>query len=85
MKRGRVVSPWVFSINTVGHLSAKIEQSLVAGLLADNTLLSTENKMLLQRSEDEDDGVCNRRKVNVNAWKSIVLVTKQAREQATDF
>lgn len=42
------------------------EESLVAGLFADNSVLLAENEGTLQRIADEFDRECKRRKMKVN-------------------
>ncbi len=61
------------------------EESLVAGLFADDTVLLAENEGTLQRIVGEFDKVCKRRKLRVNAGKSKVMVFERAREQVIDF
>ncbi len=61
-----------------------VEQSVVAGLYADDTVLLAESEAMLQRIVDEFDRVC-RRKLKVNADKSKVMVFERAREQTIDF
>ncbi len=62
-----------------------VEQPLVAGLYADDTVLLAESEGMLQRILDEFDRVCRRGKLKVNADKSKVMVFKRAREQTIDF
>ncbi len=45
----------------------EVEQSVVAGLYADDTVLLAESEGMLQRIVDEFDRVCKRRKLKVNA------------------
>ncbi len=61
------------------------EESLDAGLFADDTVLLAENEGMLQTIVDEFDRVCKRRKLRVNAGKSKVMVFEMAREQVIDF
>ncbi len=44
-----------------------------------------ENEGMLQRTADEFERVCKRRKLKVNASKSKVMVFERAREQTIDF
>ncbi len=60
-----------------------VEQSLVAGLYVDDTVLLAESEGMLQRIVDEFDRICKRRKMKVHAGKSKVMVFERAREQAT--
>ncbi len=46
-----------------------VEQPLVVGLYADDTVLLAESVGMLQRIVDEFDRVCKRRKLKVNAGK----------------
>ncbi len=62
-----------------------VEQPLVAGLYADDTVLLAENEGMLQRTADEFERVCKRRKSKMNASKSKVMVFEKAREQTIDF
>ncbi len=64
-----------------------VEQPLVVGLYADDTVLLAESEGKLQRIVDEFDRVCRRRKLKVNADTSKVMVFERAREQtrAIDF
>ncbi len=48
-------------------------------------VLLTENEGMLQRTVDEFERVCKRRKLKVNAGKSKVMVFERAREQTIDF
>ncbi len=57
-----------------------MEQHLVAGLYADDTVLLVESEGMLQRIVDEFDRICKRRKLKVNARKSKVMVFERARE-----
>ncbi len=100
VRQGCVMSPWLFNIYMDGciremkvrvrDLGVKlnmrgVEQPLVAGLYADDTVLLAENERMLQRIVDEFDRVCKRRKLKVNAGKSKVMFFERAREQAIDF
>ncbi len=51
-----------------------IEQSVVAGLFANDKVLLAESERMLQRIVDEFDRVCRRRKLRDNANKSKVMV-----------
>ncbi len=62
-----------------------LEQPLVAGLLADDTVLFAESKVMLQRVVDEFDRVSKRRKLKVNAGKSKMMVFEAARDQTIKF
>ncbi len=62
-----------------------VEQPLVVGLYADDTVLLAESKAMLQRIVDESERVCKRRKLKVNAGKSKVMVFERAREQTINF
>ncbi len=62
-----------------------VEQPLVAGLYADDTMLLAESEGMLQRIVDEFDRVCKRRKLKVNTGKSKVMVFERAREQTINF
>ncbi len=53
-----------------------IEESLVAGLLADDTVMLAENERTLQMLVDESDRVCKRRKLRMNAGRSKVMVSR---------
>ncbi len=57
----------------------------MAGLYADDTVLLAEREGMLQRTVDEFERVCKRRKLKVNAGKSKVMVFERAREQNIDF
>ncbi len=100
VRQGCVLSPWLFSIYMDGciremkvivlDLGARlnvrgVEQSLVAGLYADDTVLLVESEGMLQRIVDEFDRVCKRRKLKVNSGKSKVMVFTRAREKTIDF
>ncbi len=50
-----------------------VEQPLVAGLYADDTVLLAESERKLQRIVDEFDRVCRMREVKVNAGKSKIF------------
>ncbi len=62
-----------------------VEQPLVVGLYADDTVLLAESEGMLQRIVDEFDRVCKRRKLKVNAGKSKVMGFERAREQTINF
>ncbi len=62
-----------------------VEQPLVVGLYADDTVLLAESEGMLQMIVDEFDRVCKRRNLNVNAGKSKVMVFERAGEQTTNF
>ncbi len=62
-----------------------VEQPVVAGLYANDTVLLAESEAMLQRIVDEFDRVCKRRKLKVNAGKSKVMVFKRTREQTVNF
>ncbi len=94
-RQGCVMSPWLFNIYMDGcirkmkvgvhNLGARlnvrgVEQPLVAGLYADDTVILFESEGMLQRIVDEFDRVCKRRKLKVNAGKSKVMVFERARE-----
>ncbi len=100
VRQGCVMSPWLFNIcvdgciremkDGVQDLGARlnvrgVEQPLVAGLYADDTVLSAESEGMLQRIIDEFDRVCKRRKLKVSSGKSKVMVFERAREQTIDF
>ncbi len=57
-----------------------VEQPVVVGLYADDTVLLGESEVL-QRIVDEFDRVCKRTKLKVNAGKSKVMGFKRARKQ----
>ncbi len=76
VRQGCIISPWLFNINMDGciremkdrvqDLGAKlnargVEQPVVVGLYADDTVLLSESEGLLQRIIDEYDRVCKRR------------------------
>ncbi len=100
VRQGCVMSPWLFSIYMDGCIRGTkvgvrdlgatlnvrgVEQPLVAGLYADDTVLLAESEGMLQRIVDEFDRVCKRRKVKVNAGKSKVMVFERAREQTINL
>ncbi len=62
-----------------------VEQPVVAGLYADDTVLLAESEGMLQRIVDKFDKICKRRKLKVNAGKSKVMFFERAREQTIDF
>ncbi len=62
-----------------------VEQPLVAGLYADDTVLLAESERIVQGTVAEFDRVYKRRKLKVNAGKSKVMVFERAREQTIDF
>ncbi len=62
-----------------------VEQPLVVGLYADDTVLLAESEGMLQRIVDEFDRVCKRRKLKVITGKSKVMVFERAREQTIGF
>ncbi len=81
------MSPWLFNIYMDGciremkvkvrDLGARlnvrgVEQPVVASLYADDTVLLAESERMLQRIVDEFDRICKRRKLKMNAWKSMV-------------
>ncbi len=61
------------------------EESLVADLFADDTVLLAEDDGTLQRIVNEYDRVCKSRKLRVNAGKSNAMVFERAREQVIDL
>ncbi len=100
VRQGCVMSPWLFSIYMDGciremkvrvrDLGARmnvrgVEQPLVSGLYADDTVLLAESEGMLERIVDEFDRICKRRKLNMNAGKSKVMVFERAREQTINF
>ncbi len=100
LRQGCIMSPWLFNIYMDGciremkvgvwDLGARlnvrgVEQPLVAGLYANDTVLLDESEGLLQRIVDEFDRVCKRRKLKVNAGKTKVMVFERAREQTINF
>ncbi len=62
-----------------------VEQCLVVSLYVDDTVLLAESEGMLQRTVDEIDRVCKRRKLEVNAGKSKVMVFEREREQTFNF
>ncbi len=62
-----------------------VEQPLMAGLYADDTVLLAGSEGMLQRIVYKFDSVCKRRKLTVNAGKSRIMVFERAREQTVDF
>ncbi len=56
-----------------------VEQPLVVGLYADDTVLLAESEGMLQRIVDEFDRVFKRRKLKVNTGKSKVIVFESKR------
>ncbi len=56
-----------------------VEQPLVAGLYADDTMLLIESEGMLQRIVDESDRVCKRKKLKVNTGKSKVMRGRSSR------
>ncbi len=54
-----------------------VEQPLVAGLYADDTVLLAKSEGKLQGIVDEFDRVCKRRKLKVNAGKRKVTVYRE--------
>ena len=62
-----------------------VEQPLVAGLCADDTVLLAESEGMLQLIVNEFDRVCKRRQLKLNAGKSKVMVFERAREQTINF
>ncbi len=100
VRQGCVMSPWLFHIYMdrciremkvrVWDLGARlnvrgVEQPVVAGLYADDTVLLAECKGMLQMTVYEFDRVCKRRKLKVNAGKSKVIVFERATEQTINF
>ncbi len=76
VRQACIMSPWLFSIYVdeciievkvcVRDLGAKlnvrgVEQPLVVGLYADDTVLLAESEGMLQRIVDEFDRICKRR------------------------
>ncbi len=93
VRQGCIMSPWLFNIYMDGciremkvrvrDLGARlnvrgVEQPLVVGLYADDTVLLTESEGMLQRIVDKFGRVCKRRKLKVNAGKSKVMVFERA-------
>ncbi len=100
VRQGCIMSPWLFSIYMEGRiremklgvqdLGARlnvrgVEQPLVTGLYADDTVLLTESEGTLQRMVDEFDRVCKRRKLKVNAGKSKVMVLREQESRLLIF
>ncbi len=100
VRQGCVMSPWLFNIYMDGciremkvgvrYLGARlnvrgVEQSVVAGLYADDTVLLAESEGILQRIVDDFDRLCKIRKLKVNAGKSKVMIFEGAREQTVNF
>ncbi len=100
VRQGCVMSLWLFSIYMDGciremkvrvrDLGAKlnvrgVEQSLVAGLYVDDTMLLAESEGMLQRIVDEFDRLCKSRKLKVNTGKSKVMVFERATKQTINF
>ncbi len=92
VRQGCVMSPWLFNIYVDGciremkvrvrDLGARlnvrgVEQLLVAGLYADDTVVLAESERMLQRIVDEFERVCKRRKLKVNSGKSKVIVLRE--------
>ncbi len=57
-----------------------VEQPVVTGLYADDTVLLAESEGMLQRIVDGLGRVCKRRKLKVNASKSKVMTFGRARD-----
>ncbi len=58
------------SRSTSARLNVKgVEQPVVASLYVDDTVLLAESEGMLQRTVDEFDRLCKRRKLKVNAGK----------------
>ncbi len=100
VRQGCVMSPWLFNIYMGGciremkvrvwDLGARlnvrgVEQPLLTGLYADDTVLLAESEGILQRIVDEFDTEYKKRKLKVNAGKSKVMVFERPREQTIDF
>ncbi len=98
--QGCVMSLWLFNIYMdecitkikvlVWDLGVRlnvrgVEQPMVAGLYADDTVLLDESEGMLQRIVDEFDRICKCRKLKMNAGKNKVLVFESARERIIDF
>ncbi len=81
VRQGCVMSPWLYSIYIDGcirdmkvgvwDLGARlnvrgVDQPVVMGLYADDTVLLAESEGMFQRIVDEFDRVCKRRKLKVN-------------------
>ncbi len=62
-----------------------VEQPLVVGLYADDTVLLAESEGMLQRIVGEFHRVCKKRKLKVNAGKSKVMVFETGRQQTINF
>ncbi len=62
-----------------------VEQPVVVGLYADDTVLLAESERMLQRIVDEFERVCKKRKLKVNAGKSKVMVFERARVETINF
>ncbi len=54
-------------------------------LFADDTVFLAESEGDLQRVVNEFYSVCKRRKLKVNAGKSMVMVLERRKEEAVDF
>ncbi len=100
VRQGCVMSPWLLNIHRDGYIREMrvgiwglvaslnvrcVEQPVVAGLYVDDTVLLAESEGMLQRTVDEFDRVCERRKLTVNAGKSKMMVFDRAREQTINF
>ncbi len=57
-----------------------VDQPVVAGLYADDTVLLAEKKGMLYKIVEEFDRACKRRKLKVNSGKSKVIVFERTRE-----
>ncbi len=55
-----------------------VEQPVVVGLYADDTVLLAESEGMLQGIVDDFDRLCKRRKLKVKACKRKVMVFKRA-------
>ncbi len=92
-RQGCIMLLWLFNIymdGCIGEMKVGIhdldarlkvkgvEEPLLAGLYAVDTMLLAESKGMLQRIVDEFDRVCKRRKLKVNAGKSKVMVFERA-------
>ncbi len=72
--------------NLGARLNVKgVEQFLVVGLYAHDTVLLVESEGMPQRIVDEFGRVCKRRNLKVHASKSKFVVFERAREQTIDF
>ncbi len=95
-----VMSPWLFNIFMdgcmremkckVGNAGAKLRLngevwSVVTCLFADDTVLLAESEGDLQRVVNVFYSVCMRRKLQVNAGKSKVMVFERREEEEADF